>query len=60
MNQTTGHGAGNTMAAVASSRGAAPPLRYGPAGDPTAAMAQRLVMAVSKLPAITGPARQEH
>ena len=60
MNQTTGHGAGNTMAAVASSRGAAPPLRYGPAGDPTAAMAQRLVMAVSKLPAITGPAHQEH
>ena len=52
--------AGNAMGAVASSRYAAPALRSGPAGDTTPPMATRVTMAVSQLPAIAGPAPEEH
>ena len=60
MKRRTEHGAGNAMGAVASSRCAAPALRYGPAGDTTPPTTKRLTMAVSKLPAIAGPAHEEH
>ena len=45
---------GNATARLASSRCAAPPLRFGPAGDPRQSAANRFAMAVSELPALAG------
>ena len=45
---------GNATARLASSRCAAPPLRFGPAGDPRQSAANRFAMAVSELPARAG------
>jgi len=48
--------AGNAAVDTASSRCAAPALRYGPAGDTAPPAAYQLEMAASKLAAIPGPA----
>ena len=53
---TDDQGAGNAAGNAASSRSEAPSLRCGPAGDPAPPAANRLKMAESKLPAISGPA----
>jgi len=52
--------AGNASADIVSRRYASPALRCGPAGDTTATLARRLTMAESKLPALAGPAHEEH
>ena len=46
--------AGNATARLASTRYAGPPLRFGPAGDPSQTAAYWLAMAASKLPATAG------
>ena len=48
--------AGNVADVTESSRCAAPPLRYGPAGDTAPTATKWLVMAGRVLPAINGPA----
>ena len=52
-------GTGNAEDRLASSRYAAPPLRCGPAGDPSRPAAYRPARAVSKLPALAGRCTQE-
>ena len=53
-----GAGAGNTGGTAASSRDAAPALRYGPSGDTTAPPVYGFAMAGRGLPAMTGLAGQ--
>ena len=54
-----GQDADNAAVGVASSRFAAPSLRYGPSGDPTPPATRKYTMAVSTLPAMVGRRRYQ-